>query len=401
MTTEAIQELLDTSRRMVEATPILIHRYAVSRIDWRDRLICIEGARGTGKSTIMRQRIKEAFGADGKAVYMSLDDLWFAANPLIDAVKWFDSHGYTHLFIDEIHQTPDWQLRLKNINDQFPSLNIVYSGSSILRLAKGRGDLSRRQAVYTLNGLSFREYLRFEGVLDHPAIGLDDILSRHREIAADVTRGIKILPHFETYLKSGFYPFYREAYALYGQRIVEAVNKTLESDWPAVADVSVATIRKAKKMLMVLAASVPQQPNMSRLYRELETERNTGLKILEALDKGALLALVPPKGESLKNLSRPEKIYCDNTNLMYALTPRADIGTARETFFFSQLRTDHEVLVPDKGDFLVDGIHLFEVGGAGKGFSQIKDIDDSYVAVDDTELGLGHKIPLWLFGLLY
>ena len=401
MTTEAIQELLDTSRRMVEATPILLHRYAVSRIDWRDRLICIEGARGTGKSTIMRQRIKEAFGADGKAVYMSLDDLWFAANPLIDAVKWFDSHGYTHLFIDEIHQTPDWQLRLKNINDQFPSLNIVYSGSSILRLAKGRGDLSRRQAVYTLNGLSFREYLRFEGVLDHPAIGLDDILSRHREIAADVTRGIKILPHFETYLKSGFYPFYREAYALYGQRIVEAVNKTLESDWPAVAEVSVATIRKAKKMLMVLAASVPQQPNMSRLYRELETERNTGLKILEALDKGALLALVPPKGESLKNLSRPEKIYCDNTNLMYALTPRADIGTARETFFFSQLRTDHEVLVPDKGDFLVDGIHLFEVGGAGKGFSQIKDIDDSYVAVDDTELGLGHKIPLWLFGFLY
>ena len=401
MTTEAIQELLDTSRRMVEATPILLHRYAVSRIDWRDRLICIEGARGTGKSTIMRQRIKEAFGADGKAVYMSLDDLWFAANPLIDAVKWFDSHGYTHLFIDEIHQTPDWQLRLKNINDQFPSLNIVYSGSSILRLAKGRGDLSRRQAVYTLNGLSFREYLRFEGVLDHPAIGLDDILSRHREIAADVTRGIKILPHFETYLKSGFYPFYREAYALYGQRIVEAVNKTLESDWPAVAEVSVATIRKAKKMLMVLAASVPQQPNMSRLYRELETERNTGLKILEALDKGALLALVPPKGESLKKLSRPEKIYCDNTNLMYALTPRADIGTARETFFFSQLRTDHEVLVPDKGDFLVDGIHLFEVGGAGKGFSQIKDIDDSYVAVDDTELGLGHKIPLWLFGFLY
>lgn len=386
---------------MVEATPTAFHRYAVDRIDWRDRLICIEGARGTGKSTIMRQRIKESFGVEGKATYMSLDDLWFAANPLADAVKWFDSHGYTHLFIDEVHQSPDWQLRLKNINDQFPALNIVYSGSSIFRLAKGRGDLSRRQAVYTLNGLSFREYLHFEGVLDYPVLGLDDILSRHRAIAADITSGIKILPYFEKYLKSGFYPFYKDAHALYGQRIVETVNKTLESDWPTVANVSVSTIRKAKKMLMVLAASVPQQPNMSRLYRELDTERNTGLKILEALDKGALLALVPPKGETLKNLSRPEKIYCDNTNLMYALTPCADIVTARETFFCNQLRTDHEVVFPGTGDFLVDGKYLFEVGGVGKGFSQIKDIKDSYVVVDDTELGLDHKIPLWIFGFLY
>ena len=401
MTNEAIQELLDTSRRMVEATPTALHRYMMGRIDWRDRFICVEGARGTGKSTIMRQRIKEGFGVEGKAAYMSLDDLWFAANPLLDAVRWFDSHGYTHLFIDEVHQAPDWQLRLKNINDQFPSLNIVYSGSSVLRLAKGRGDLSRRQAVYTLNGLSFREYLRFEGVLDHPALALDDILSRHREIAADITRNIKILPHFEKYLKVGFYPFYKEAHALYGQRIIEAVNKTLESDWPAVAEVSVSTIRKTKKMLMVLASSVPQQPNMSKLYRELDTERNTGLKMLEALDKGALLALVPPKGETLKNLSKPEKIYCDNTNLMYALTPRTDIGTARETFFCNQLRTDHEVSFPGTGDFLVDGKHLFEIGGAGKGFSQIKDLPDSYVVVDDTELGLGHKIPLWLFGFLY
>ena len=401
MTNEAIQVLLDTSRRMVEATPVTFHRYVMGRIDWRDCLICVEGARGTGKSTIMRQRIKEAFGVEGKAAYMNLDDLWFAANSLLDAVRWFDSHGYTHLFIDEVHQAHEWQLRLKNINDQFPSLNIVYSGSSVLRLAKGRGDLSRRQAVYTLNGLSFREYLRFEGVLDHPALGLDDILSRHREIAADITRKIKILPHFEKYLKVGFYPFYKEAYALYRQRIIEAVNKTLESDWPAVAEVSVSTIRKAKKMLMVLASSVPQQPNMSKLYRELDTERNTGLKMLEALDKGALLALVPAKGETLKNLPKPEKIYCDNTNLMYALTPHADIGTARETFFCNQLRTDHEVSFPGFGDFLVDGKYLFEIGEAGKGFSQIKDLPDSYVVVDDTELGLGHKIPLWLFGFLY
>ena len=401
MTNEAMQELLDTSKRMVDATPTMRHRYIAEQIDWRDRLICIEGARGTGKSTLMRQRIKESFGVNGKAVYMSLDDLWFAANSLIEAVRWFDSHGYTHLFVDEVHQMPDWQLRIKNINDQFPALNVVYSGSSILKLAKGRGDLSRRQAVYELKGLSFREYLDFEGVLNMSAFKLEDVLTRHREIAGDIIGGMKVLPLFENYVRRGYYPFYKETFALYEQRIVEAVNKTLESDWPTVADVSASTVRKAKKMLMVLAASVPQQPNMSRLYRELETERNTGLKMLEALDKGALLALVPSGRATLKNLSRPEKIYCENTNLMYALTPRADIGTARETFLCSQLRTKHEVAYPEKGDFIVDDRYLLEVGGKGKGFSQIKDIPDSYVVVDDTELGLGNRIPLWLFGCLY
>ena len=401
MTTDKMQDLLGSANRIVAATPTTLHRYIAGKIDWRDRLICIEGARGTGKSTLMRQRIKEEFGLDGMAFYMSLDDLWFAANSPLDAVTWLDAHGYTHLFIDEVHQFAEWRRLLKTIYDSFPSLSVVYSGSSILKLSKGKGDLSRRQAVYALNGLSFREYLEFEGVLAHDPVTLEELMRNHRAIARDVAQRVKILPLFEKYLRCGYYPFYKDAFSLYGQRLAEAVNKTLESDWPGVADVSVATIRKAKKMLMVLAASTPQQPNMSKLYRELETDRNTGLRILEALQKGALLALVPPRGESLKNLSKPEKIYCDNTNLMYALTPRADIGTARETFFFNQVRMGHEVVFPGTGDFLVDGRYLFEVGGAGKKFSQIKDIPESFVAADDIEIGFGNKIPLWLFGFLY
>ena len=123
--------------------------------------------------------------------------------------------------------------------------------------------------------------------------------------------------------------------------------------------------------------------------------------MLGALDRGALLALVPPKGETLKNLSKPEKIYCDNTNLMRALTPRADRGTGRETFFFNQIRKDHQAVFSGVGDFLVDGKWTFEVGGAGKGFNQVKDISTAYVVNDDTEIGLGQKIPIWLFGFLY
>ena len=401
MTTDDIQELLATSDRMVEATTTGFHRYLAARIDWRDRLVCIEGARGTGKSTLMRQRIKETFGLAGRAVYVSLDDLWFSNHRVKDAVAWFDSHGYTHLFMDEVHQVENWQTLVKNLYDQFPSLNIVYSGSSLLKLGKGKGDLSRRLATYAMKGLSFREFLAFEGVLDMAPVDFGKLLSGHRKIAADIVGKVKILPLFERYLREGYYPFYKEVHALYHSRIMEAVNKALETDWPAVADVSVSTVRRAKRMLAVLAASVPQQPNMARLYRELDTDRNTGIKILEALSRSGLLALLQGSGATLKNLSKPEKIYCDNTNLMYALVPRIDKGTARETFFLNQLSKDHSVSYSGTGDFLVDGKYVFEVGGAGKGFGQIKDVPNSYVANDDTEIGIGKKIPLWMFGLLY
>ena len=399
---DEMQEVIDTSDRLVEATKLDFHRYLSAEIDWRDRLICIKGARGTGKTTMMRQRIKEAFGAGGKAAYLSLDDLWFATHRVRDAIEYLSSHGYTHVFLDEVHHFgADWSLLIKNLYDQFPDLSFVYSGSSLLKLESSKGDLSRRQAVYTLKGLSFREYLAFEGVGTFAVLPLEEILANHRQLASRIVEKIKILPHFEAYLKKGYYPFYKESHALYEQRIVEVVNKVLESDWPAVADVSVETVRKAKKMLMVLAASCPQQPNMSALYRELETERNTGLKILAALDQGGLLALVPPKGESLKNLSKPEKIYCDNTNLMYALAPRINNGTMRETFFFNQIRKEHEALFSGVGDFWVDGKYHFEVGGKGKGFDQIADVPNSFVVNDGVERGVGNKIPLWLFGFLY
>lgn len=199
----------------------------------------------------------------------------------------------------------------------------------------------------------------------------------------------------------GFYPFYKESHAQYLERILETVNKVLETDYPSVEEVSQETIRTTKKMLKVLASSTPQTPNMSELYRELGTERNQGLKMLSALDRAGLLALVPGKGAKLGNLSRPEKIYCDNTNLMFALVPHVDSGVKRETYFFNQLRKDHDIAFSGTGDFLVDGRYTFEVGGKGKGFRQVRDMPDSFVVNDDVEVGIGNKIPLWLFGFLY
>lgn len=400
---ETMQELFETSDRLVMTVSTDFHRYLVDEIDWRDRLICIKGVRGSGKTTILRQRMKEAFGpGSGKAVYFSLDDLWFAEHALKDAVGYLHAHGFTHVFMDEIHHLgKDWSLVLKNLYDQFPEMSFVYSGSSMLHLDAAKGDLSRRQAVYELKGMSFREYLSFEGLLDHRVIGWEELLGDHRRIAAGIVGKVKVLQHFAPYAEHGFYPFFREVHAQYRERLLETVNKVLETDYPAIELVSQETIRTTKKMLKVLAASTPQTPNMSALYAQLGTERNQGLKMLRALDRAGLLALVPGKGVKLDNLARPEKIYCDNTNLMHALVPRIDVGVKRETYFYNQVRKDHEVSFAGTGDFIVDGRYCFEVGGKGKRFGQIADLPDSYVVNDDVENTIGNKIPLWLFGFLY
>ena len=403
MTAEEIEPIFRTSNRLIRETDCSFHRYLSGEIDWTEPLVCIMGARGAGKTTLMLQHIKETFGeGSDKAIYMSLDNLWFSSNSPLEAVEYLYSHGFTHVFLDEVHHVgKEWSLLLKNLTDQFPSLNLAYSGSSLLKLDKGRGDLSRRQSIYRLKGLSFREYLEFEGVGRYAPLELGEIVRDHVALASRICSDVKILAHFDKYRKCGFYPFYKRSPTHYLDQLLETVHKVLDVDYPGIEDVSQDTIRKAKKMLMILAASCPQTPNMSALYRELGTERLQGLKMLSALERAALLSLLPPKGETLKNMSKPEKIYCDNTNLMYALVQNANMGTLRETFFCNQVKKDHDVVFSEHGDFFVDGKWTFEVGGRGKGFSQIADIPDSYVVNDDIEVGFGNKIPLWLFGFLY
>jgi predicted AAA+ superfamily ATPase len=403
MTAEEIEPIFRTSNRLIRETDCGFHRYLSKEIDWNEPFVCIMGARGAGKTTLMLQHIKETFGeGSDKAIYMSLDSLWFSKNSVLESVEYLYSHGFTHVFLDEVHHVgKDWSLLLKNLSDQFPSMSFAYSGSSLLKLDKGRGDLSRRQSIYRLRGLSFREYLEFEGVGRYEPLELGQIVKDHISLASRICSDIKILPYFDKYRRCGFYPFYKRSPTHYLDQLLETVHKVLDVDYPGIEEVSQDTIRKAKKMLMILSSSCPQTPNMSALYRELGTERAQGLKMLSALERAGLLALLPPKGETLKNMSKPEKIYCDNTNLMYALVQNANIGTLRETFFCNQVRKDHAVVFTERGDFLVDGKWTFEVGGKGKGFDQIKNLPDSYVVNDDVEVGFGNKIPLWLFGFLY
>lgn len=399
---EGLDEILRIYNRRLQGTPEGFKRYLIDKIDWRDNLIAIKGAKGTGKTTMLLQHIKESFTDKDKALYLSLDNLWFETHSINDLVEYHYTHGGTHLFLDEVHYYPKWKTLIKNINDDYPGLHVVYTGSSMLKIDSGVADLSRRQLPYTLHGMSFREYLLYEGLAEMEPISLDLLLRDHRRIAEDIlSNGMKILPAFGEYLRYGYYPFYKSVYSGFEIRLQQVVNHVLENDYPIIEGVEQSTIRKTKRMFMILAEQVPQTPNMSNLYNELETDRNQGLKMLYALEKAGLLALLSDKPKHIDKLSRPEKIFMDNSNLMYAYAMAPNIGTVRETFFLSQLAVDHYVTYPAKGDFLVDGKYLFEVGGRKKSFEQIKDVADSYLAVDDTEIGHHNRIPLWMFGLLY
>ena len=399
---EGLDEILRIYNRRLQGTPEGFKRYLIDKIDWRDNLIAIKGAKGTGKTTMLLQHIKESFTDKDKALYLSLDNLWFETHSINDLVEYHYTHGGTHLFLDEVHYYSKWKTLIKNINDDYPGLHVVYTGSSMLKIDSGVADLSRRQLPYTLHGMSFREYLLYEGLAEMEPISLDLLLRDHRRIAEDIlSNGMKILPAFGEYLRYGYYPFYKSVYSGFEIRLQQVVNHVLENDYPIIEGVEQSTIRKTKRMFMILAEQVPRTPNMSNLYNELETDRNQGLKMLYALEKAGLLALLSDKPKHIDKLSRPEKIFMDNSNLMYAYAMAPNIGTVRETFFLSQLAVDHSVTYPAKGDFLVDGKYLFEVGGRKKSFEQIKDVADSYLAVDDTEIGHHNRIPLWMFGLLY
>ena len=403
MEMEEYYRILDLSNRRIRENNYSTKRFLLDKIDWRDRLICISGSRGCGKTTMILQHIHSDFTKNlDAALYVSLDNLWFATNSLSELVDMHYKYGGTHIFLDEVHYLKDWQLIIKNLYDDYPKLNIVYTGSSLLRIDSESGDLSRRQVVYSLPGLSFREYLDFEEIIDTEAVPLEKLLKDHKKIAEEFTPNRPILKYFSDYLSKGYYPFYKEVYVGYEQRVSQITNQILESDYPAVEKINYSTVQKIKKMLYILAQSCPQTPKMTELYAQLDTDRNQGLKMLYILERANLINLLSSEKATLKNMARPDKIYCDNPNIMYSLTSNINVGTKRETFFLNQLKAaGHEILYPSKGDFIVDGKYLFEVGGKDKSFDQIKDIPDSFLAIDDVEIGRGNKIPLWMFGLLY
>lgn len=361
----------------------------------------------------MLQIIKEKFGISDKALYISIDHPYFEVNPLYEFAEYFSKYGGELLCIDEVHKYPDWSSHIKAIYDDIPNLKIIFSGSLILQMSKQKGDLSRRAIIYQLGGLSFREYLNIAHGFSFNAYGLEEILKDHISIASKIIvniKDIKILPLFKEYLDIGYYPFVLEGKEFYRQKLTEILNHTLETDLPFTAAIAIRQISKLKKLLYLLAKSVPFIPDITELARSTDISRPTIYDYLEKLKDARVLLLLQKVGRGYENLSKPDKLYLENTNLMGALSLTPDKGTMRETFFANQIinayadnrfSANELIAIPKNGDFLIKGRWTFEVGGKNKKEKQISGIPDSYILADEITIGSDKRIPLWLMGFLY
>jgi uncharacterized protein len=377
-------------------------RSLLDQINWNARLIGIKGARGVGKTTLMLQYIKENLPLDQSTLYVSLDNIWFAENKLSDLVDLFVKRGGRYLFLDEVHKYPNWSQEIKNIYDDYPELKVVFTGSSLLEILNARADLSRRSVIYTLQGLSFREYLGLIGQGDFKSLSFQEVLTNHISLAQEISNRIKPLVYFDQYLRFGYFPFFQEEQDLYYHRLGEVINMTLEVELPMLRKVEISYVQKLKQLLQIISESAPFTPNVSKLAERIGVNRNTFATYLNFLQEANLTKNLYKDASGITVLQKPDKIYLENTNFQFALAPQtADRGSVRETFVANQLSYLHQIEYADQGDFKVDGKIVFEVGGKNKKQRQIEDLSDAYILADDIEIGFGNRIPIWMIGFLY
>lgn len=390
-----MEKLYEKFRLKLEETPTDYVRYLHDEIAWDDRLIAITGARGVGKSTLVLQHIKLHDDVD-TSLYVTADDLWFSNHSIVELAETFYKNGGKTLYIDEIHKYKNWSTEIKNAYDTYSQLKVVYTGSSILDLQKGGADLSRRRLEYKMYGLSFREYLKIGRGVEVPIHSLEQVLSNRIEFQMKDYRPIAL---FKEYLKEGYYPYFQsKGYYL---RLLSVVNRVVEEDIPKFAELSVATAGKLKKLLYIIAQSVPFKPNYSKLGRDLDTHRNSVSELMVWLDKAGLINTLRDDTHGMSALGKVDKIYLNNPNLSYALSDTTpNIGNIRETTFLSLLKVTHTVTSSSVSDFKV-GDYTFEIGGRNKKQKQIQGIGNAYVVKDDIEYGYQNVVPLWAFGLLY
>jgi predicted AAA+ superfamily ATPase len=394
--------LLIKHLNLITQTEFGFERSSLAKLPWEQRLLGIKGARGIGKTTMFLQYIKKKYGVSSKALYLSLDDLYFTENKLTDVVETFVNKGGEHLFVDEVHKYPNWSVELKNIYDTYPKLKVAFTGSSLLEILNARVDLSRRALVFELQGLSFREYLNLKQGFDLPTITLEDILENHTQIALEINSKVKPLSFFNAYLKVGYYPFYQDNTVFYYKQLQEIITMILEIELPLLRKTETQLIFKIKQLLYVISQAVPFKPNISSLADKIQVTRKTILDTIVYLQDAGLLKLIYKNQFGISLLQKPEKIYLENTNFAYALSgSEPNIGNVRETFFLNQLSAQHKVTYHDRADFKVDDKYIFEVGGKNKTKSQIVGLENSFVVKDDIAFGVENTIPLWLFGMLY
>ncbi|MFW5822807.1 MAG: AAA family ATPase [Tangfeifania sp.] len=388
--------------QLIRATSFLFRRDFIDQIEWNERLIGLIGARGAGKTTLMLQHLTENTKLQEETLYVTIDNLAMPVESLYSLAETFYKLGGKRLYIDEIHKFPQWALELKNIYDLLPGLKVVFSGSSILKILDDKTDLSRRAVVYSLPGLSFREFLQIKLSIEFPVFKLEEILNNHKSIVSSLAQIFQPLAWLNQYMRFGHYPYFLQSEITYGIKLNSTINYVLENEISAILRADLKTIQKLKRLLYIIASSVPFQPNISRLAQALELNRTTLLTYLSLLDTADIIHSLFNTGSFYGKLSKPGKILLLHPNLAFGLNPdNINQGSLRESFMVNQLKYNHKVELSNVADFLVDGKITFEIGGKGKTRRQIKDVPDSYIVADDLEDGFKNKIPMWLFGFLY
>ena len=394
--------------RLLANTSTDIIRDKMDQIHWNAQIISIIGAKGVGKSTLIKQHLKQTFQpGDRSVLYCSADTVDFSTRTLVGLAEEFVIHGGELLVIDEIHKykpgTSDWSREVKEIYELFPSLKLIISGSSLLKLKEGDADLSRRAIKYTMPGLSFREAMRFYHGLEFPKWSLEEILAHPYDLWQQVTAKCKPIVLFKEYLEKGYYPFLLEGEGEYYTKIEQMVNYIIETELPQICKVDVANVRKIQALVKLICEEVPFELNANKIAGALEIGRDTVVEYLKYLGDAKVLNLLYSDKKKIGKLAKPDKVYMENSNILHALAPgKVDIGTARECFAVNSLSESHDVEYGKaQGDFKVDAKYTFEIGGRSKDFSQIPDVPKSYVFADDWDMPNGAKLPLWMLGFLY
>ena len=389
-----MESLFQYSNQLISQVVSTFRRYAYEAINWQNRVIGIVGPRGVGKTTLVLQYIQLNL-PQSQSLYVTTEDFYFANHSLVDLAENFVKYGGQFLIIDEIHKYPNWSRELKLIYDYHQNLKVIFTGSSVLDIKKGSSDLSRRAMIYHIQGLSFREYLALFHQIEVPKYHLQSILNHQ----VKVSQLPHPLPMFKAYLKNGYYPFAQEEN--FAQKLQQVVNQTLEIDIPSYAGMTVATGRKLKQLMGVIAQSVPFKPNMTKIADLLNISRNSIADYLFYMQEAGMIIQLRHATQGIRGLGKVDKVYLDNPNLINVLAAdKQNIGNIRETFFINQLSVQHQVTTSDIADFKVDDID-FEIGGKNKSQLQLKSANKGYVVKDDIISSYQNTIPLWHFGLLY
>jgi len=394
-----LEKLRVYQREFIKRTKQKYERYLFEEVNFDNKLLGIIGARGVGKTTFLIQYLKKSPLSFREKLYISADVV--GIDSLFDIAFEFYKEGGKLIIFDEVHKYANFEQELKNIYDML-DLQVIFSGSSALKLDNAKADLSRRAMMYQMQGLSFREFLEIRNDIKLPTFTLEEILKDHINIADELLIEFDLYNEWKEYLIYGYYPFYFENKDEYLIKLTNTINTVIESDIPSIFSIEYSNIVLLKKLVTLICKSNPYKPNMKTLLEKMDMKNdyNRLYKYMYYLHQGKIINIVKSKSRGDSIFTKPEKLYLNNTNLHYAYCNNAEIGTIREVFFNSMLFR-YDVQIPQKGDFLVNQIYIFEIGGKNKTKKQIKNVENSYIVSDDIEVGKERKIPLWLFGFLY